>query len=96
MVHAAAHNSCGGVLLHDHAPQSLADVIAIQAEVGVFAGGQKHHQRHAGHTGPLLAAAAGPIAVFALRGGQVLQAAIVDLAHVARHNLADANRRRLC
>ena len=50
--------------------------------------------RHASDAGSLFAAAF-PVAAFVLRANEVGESTIVDLAHVARHRLAQANRGRL-
>ena len=44
-----------GVLGVDDAPEGLADVVAVDAEVGVLARGEEGEQGQAGHARPLLA-----------------------------------------
>ena len=86
VVHGVAHDAGAGVLGVDDAPQRLADVVAVRSEVGVLARGEEDHQAHPGDARPLLAAL--PVALLGLGLGQVLQAAVVHLAHVARDDLA--------
>ncbi len=75
--------------------QRAANVIAVRPEVGVFATGEEDHQGHPGRARPVFTPAAGPVPVFPLCGREVLQAAVVHLAHVARNHFAKPRRRQL-
>ena len=69
------------------AADGFANLVAVEAEVGVFARGQKGHQGHAGDAGSLLSAP--PVACVGLGFGEILQTAVVHLANVTRNDLAD-------
>ena len=98
MIHALPHDARGGVLGGDEVAKRPPDVVAVQPEIGIFARGQEDHQPQADGPRPVLVSAAGPVALLGLLRGQVLQAAIVHLAHVARDDLAElrAGKLRLC
>ena len=117
VIHARPDVAGVRVLGADQAPEGLADVAAVDPEVGVLARGQEGEQGQGGHARPLLARggpgsvglrgvleplrhgrprlAAVPGPVLGLRVGEELQAPVVDLADVARDDLAGLDRRRL-
>ena len=86
MVHAVAEEAGGGVLAGDDAADGFVDVVAVEAEIGIFAGGEESHQRQAGDGGALLLIV--PAAFGRLIGGEILQAAIVHFANVAGDDFA--------
>ena len=87
VIHAPAEIAGRWILAVDDAADCLADVVAVEPEVRVLAGGQEDHQGQAGDARALFAV--GPVAFLGLRVGQVLQTAVVHFAHVARDDFAD-------
>ena len=70
-------------------------MVAVLTEIGILARGQEDHQAEADGARAVLVSATGPLALLGLLRGQVLQAAIVHLAHVAGDDLAELGARRL-
>ena len=89
VVHALAEETGTRVLAANHAADGLADLIAVDAKIRVFARGKKCHQGHARDARPLLSTAAFPVPLLGLSLDEILQATIVHFANVARHGLAD-------
>ena len=87
VVHAVAEVAGRGVLSANDVADGLANLLAVEAEVRIFARGEEGHQGHAGDAGAVFAA--GPAAGVGLCFDEILQAAVVHFANVARHDLAD-------
>ena len=87
MVHAVSEVAGRGGLAANDVFDGLANLLAVEAEVWIFARGEKRHERHSGDAGSVFAA--GPAAGVVLCFDEILQSAVVHFADVARHDLAD-------
>ena len=99
-VHAGADDAGVAALRRDEAAQAAADMIAVEPEVRVLARGEHDHQPErgradAGGADAVVLATVAPFAAFLLTVGQILQAAVVDLAHVAGNRFAETDGRVL-
>ena len=93
VVHAVAKVAGRLFLGLNHVANRAADVAGIDSIVGVFAGGQKAHQRHAADSGALMIRRPASLLVLGLR--QELQSPVIHLADIAWNRITGADLQRL-